>query len=54
MEFLHVRIGEVMIFIAIIITRFGTHAHSYIDVQLLHPAPMERFVFFPYGKVCLE
>lgn len=29
-----------MFFIAIIITRFGTHAHSYIDVQLLQPAPV--------------
>lgn len=42
MEFLHVKTGEetMMIFIAIIIARFGTHVHSYIDVQLLHPAPV--------------
>lgn len=42
MEFLHVKTGEgvMMFFIAIIIIRFGTHAHSYIDVQLLQPAPV--------------
>lgn len=39
MEFLHVKTGEevMMIFIATIITKFGTRVHSYIDVQLLHP-----------------